>query len=266
MAPGQNNQNHHHCCTRWRGGAARTRSRRKPTPGRCTRSKALGTVESVFKKSVIVVHFGPKRYLYILWRLCLPVDVTRSPARNSCLNKCSLLSRPPIHEQIYNQEDLGLSHRHLFNDRLFVLYYFCFHVFQPEHCLPQAPHPAYTGECLLMINVVRETRLLRHIFPYHDTLNVYHNTDESLLMIKVVRETRLRRQDIWFAIMMMAMIMVTIFMIMMTRSDNDVNQDKQKPDIQVSPAAQLHGSARPCTLLVVPQFCFFVLSQVVPIY
>ena len=47
-----------------------------------------------------------------------------------------------------------------------------------------------------MINVVRETRLLRHIFPYHDTLNVYHNTDESLLMIKVVRETRLRRQDI----------------------------------------------------------------------
>ena len=40
--------NHHHCCTRWRGGAARTRSRRKPTPGRCTRSKALGTVESFF--------------------------------------------------------------------------------------------------------------------------------------------------------------------------------------------------------------------------
>ena len=42
--------------------------------------------------------------------------MTRSPARNSCLNKCSLLSRPPIHEQIYNQEDLGLSHRHLFNN------------------------------------------------------------------------------------------------------------------------------------------------------
>ena len=42
--------------------------------------------------------------------------MTRSPARNSCLNKCSLISRPPIHEQIYNQEDFGLSHRHLSND------------------------------------------------------------------------------------------------------------------------------------------------------
>ena len=67
-------------------------------------------------KSVVVVHLGLKRCLYILWRLCLPVDVSRSPARNSCLNKCSLLSRPPIHEQIYNQEDLGLSHRHLFKN------------------------------------------------------------------------------------------------------------------------------------------------------
>ena len=57
-------------------------------------------------KSVVVVHLGLKRCLYILWRLCLPVDVSRSPARNSCLNKCSLLSRPPTHEQIYRQEDL----------------------------------------------------------------------------------------------------------------------------------------------------------------
>ena len=70
------------------------------------------------------------------------------------------------------------------------------HLFQPEHCLPQVPHPAYTGEPLLIITVVRETRLLRHIFPNHDTLNGYHNTDERQLMIKVVRETRLRRQDI----------------------------------------------------------------------
>ena len=116
----------------------------------------------------------------------------------------------------------------------FVLYYFCFHFFQPEHCLPQVPHPAYTGE--------------------------------HLLIIKVVQETRLRRHDIWFAIMMMAMIMVTIFMIMMTRSDNDVNQDKQKLSAQVSPAAQLHGSARPCILSVLPLFGFLVLSQVDPIW
>ena len=95
---------------------------------------------------------------------------------------------------------------------------------QPEHCLPQVPHPAYTGE--------------------------------HLLIIKVVQETRLRRHDIWFAIMMMAMIMVTIFMIMMTRSDNDVNQDKQKLSAQVSPAAQLHGSARPCIFLVLPLYIF----------
>ena len=83
-----------------------------------TVNKGPGDSRILFFKSeslLFVVHFGPKRCLYILWRPCLPVDVTRSSARNSCLNKCSLLSRPPVHEQIYNQEDFGLSHRHLFN-------------------------------------------------------------------------------------------------------------------------------------------------------
>ena len=31
------------------------------------------------------------------------------------VNNCSLLSTPPTHEQIYNQEDFGLSYRHLSN-------------------------------------------------------------------------------------------------------------------------------------------------------
>ena len=43
---------------------------------------------------------------------------------------------------------------------------------------------------------------------------------------------------------------------MMTRSYNDVNQDKQKLSAQVSPAAQLHGSARPCIFLVLPLYIF----------
>ena len=60
--------NHHHCCTRWRGSAARTRSRRKPTPGRCTRSKALGTVESFFKsKSLLLSFISAQKDIYIFF-------------------------------------------------------------------------------------------------------------------------------------------------------------------------------------------------------
>ena len=65
-------------------------------------NKGPGDSRILFFKSeslLFVVHFGPKRCLYILWWPCLPEDVTRSSARNSIVNKMFIIIQT-IHEQI----------------------------------------------------------------------------------------------------------------------------------------------------------------------